>query len=157
MKNLPSDFQNWLQSRSGNLTITPVDGYIQAVTFHQLVDIISLPLYVSIDEYIENYSEKSEHLAGNYYPVSAYDLLKDVSGYSPVGALVWIPLIGEFATYDNDHCVLRSFPMVTWQDIIKSMAQFIDCQWYPDRVENKLVRPWDDARFSSVIPTKEPW
>ena len=49
MKNLPSDFQNWLQSRSGNLTITPVDGYIQAVTFHQLVDIFSLPLYVSID------------------------------------------------------------------------------------------------------------
>jgi len=155
MTDLLNDFQSWLRAQGRDLVI-PLDGYIRSATFRPMAQIKKVDLFVSVDEYIDNYSDDSHHLSGNYYPVPAYDLLAEIWGYPSTCVFVWLPSIDQFATFDDDHCVLRSFPDVSWNDIHSSLGKYIDCQWYPDRVENELIRPWNDKRFSESTPTKSP-
>lgn len=152
---LPISFKKWLISNHDRLVV-PLGGYIESVRFRCLEDVEPIILNISVDEYATNHTEVPSHLKGNYYPVPAVDLLAEVSGYYADGVLVWVPMISEFATYDNDHCVLRSFPKKSWDEIVKSLEQFIDSQWNQECQQSELVCPWNDSRFSSLIPTKTP-
>ena len=155
---LPPELIESLSSVDGNYQLTSKvcdEIGIESVTFHKLDAINPITFYVNVDEYIENYSDESHDLAGNYYPIEALDLLREVPGYRAFGILVWIPRISEFASFDEDHCVLRSFPGKTWKDIVANPKGFINCLWYPDQIDNHLVRPWNDKRFDST-PTKNP-
>lgn len=126
------------------------------VTFHQLAEVRLIQLYVDASEYIENYGELEKTLDEMYFPFSAYDLLSDVPGYNPVGTLIWLPTIEQFGSCDTDHGVLYSFPTITWPQIVASPEGYINCQWYPERVANELIRPWRDERFANSVPTTEP-
>jgi hypothetical protein len=155
MKEIPNEFLDWLQERGSDLVVT-LDGYIKSAIFHPLADIKEVDLFVSVDEYIDNYSDDSDHLSGNYYPVPAFDLVAEIWGYPAEHVLVWLPSIRQFATFDDDHGVLRSFPDVSWNELASSLGKYIDCQWYPDRIPNELIRPWNDERFKKLTPTKNP-
>ena len=159
MKNLPRELTQCLESSDSNFKLSTVlheSNGVQTITFRKLDEIKAVALHVSVDEYIENYSDKSHDLAGNYYPIDAFDLLLEFPGYHAFGILVWIPAISEYATYDEDHCVLRSFPNKTFADILENPKRFFNCMWYPEKHENHLVRPWKEKRFEFVTPTKEP-
>ncbi len=159
MNKLPTELVEKLKSTSGNFKLTTVlheELGEETITFRELDEIAIATLYVEVDEYIENYGDQSTELAGNYYPISGYDLLLDFPGYRAFGVLVWLPGTLEFATYDEDHCVLRSFPNCGFNDILKNPKRFFNCMWYPDEFENHLVRPWDDERFGEIVPTKTP-
>ncbi|MEM7784446.1 MAG: hypothetical protein AAF939_09025 [Planctomycetota bacterium] len=155
MTQLPIEFQHWLTKRNSNEPVT-LNGYIQFAAFRPLDQVVRSDIFVSVDEYISNYSDSLNHLAGKYYPISVYDLLSDLYGYEPHGVLVWVPTISQFGTFDNDHGVLRSFPNKTWTEMMRSLDKYIDCQWYPERIPNELVRPWRDQRFKNSIPTETP-
>ena len=39
-----------------------------------------------------------------------------------------------------------------------SKSQFCKIwSWYPDRVENKLIRPWSDPAFEGIVGVEDPW
>ena len=158
-KNLPPDLVSTLTSIDGNFKLTVVlheENGSQTITFRTLEEINKVVLYVNVDEYVDNYGDSPTHLAGNYYPIEAYDLLSDFPGYRAFGILVWIPGISEFGAYDEDHCVLRTFPNKSFTNLLENPRGYFNCMWYSDEFENHLLRPWDDSRFESVAPTKEP-
>ncbi len=133
------------------------DGHgLASVKFHKPHEIPQVTLYVSMDDYIDNYGETAVN-TGLHYGVEAYDLLSSVPGYNAFGVFVWLKKTAEFATYDEDHCVLRSFPAVTWPEILRTPEQYINGSWYPDRVENKLIRPWSDPAFEGIVGVEDPW
>lgn len=159
MKNLPLDLIRTLESVESNFKLSTVlheELGTETITFRTLGKISQTLLYVNVDVYIDNYSDDSTDLAGNYYPVEAFDLLSDFPRYHAFGILVWIPQLSEYATYDEDHCVLRSFPNSTFSDILENPKRFFNCLWYPDEYENHLIRPWNDERFGTIVPTKQP-
>ena len=156
---IPHDLHQALISQDGKYKLTTIlhdEIGKETITFRKPDEIELAVLYVNVDEYIENYQEPSTNLAGYYYPIEAYDLLSEFPRYRAFGVLVWVPSVSEFATYDEDHCVLRSFPNATFSNIIDNPKRFFNCMWYPDDFENHLVRPWSDDRFTNIVPTKEP-
>ena len=107
MTELPLKFLDWLKTRADNRAVA-LSGYIKSVNFRPADKIQLTRLFVCVDEYIENYSDNSKQLAGNYYPVPAYDLLDEIWGYECDGVLLWIPALSKFGSFDSDHGVLRT-------------------------------------------------
>lgn len=158
MNSLPTDLVSTLNSNETFMLAARFpDGHgNEPVTFHSLSAVQLIRLYVDAGEYIENYGESDSTLDGLYFPIPAYDLLSDVPGYSPLGALIWLPTINQFGSCDSQHGVLYSFPDVTWSEILESPEKFVNCQWYPERVDHDLIRPWQDERFANIEPTSYP-
>jgi hypothetical protein len=159
MSSLPKEIVETLRKHPKGLVVPTrfADGHgVDAVTFYRAEEIPSVTLWVSMDNYIDNYDE-TESNTGLHYGIEAFDLLSRVPGYRAFGILVWLRTCNEFATCDDDHCVLRSFPSVTLQDVLQSPELYINAGWYPDRVENKLVRPWSDPLYDGVVAVEDPW
>ena len=129
---------------------------LKPVRFYPLHEVCEIELRIEADEYVDNYDERMTGIGGTYYEIPAIDLLKHVPGYRSFGVFAWIPCIKEFGTYDDDHGVLRTFPTKSWDDILTSPEKYINCLWYPDGMENHLVRPWADRRFAHLKPKLHP-
>ncbi len=156
---LPNELAETLRKNPGGLILPTrfADGHgVEKVTFYRIEDVPRVTLYVSTDDYIDNYGETAAN-TGLYYGVEAFDLLADIPGYRAFGIFVWLVKAAEFATYDEDHCVLRSFPQVTWTEIQKAPERYINAGWYPDRVANQLVRPWSDPLYEGIVGSEDPW
>ena len=105
MNKLPSNLIHTLESVDGNFSLSTVLHEtigVETIVFRTLDEISQTELYVNVDEYIDNYSDKSRELAGNYYPIKAFDLLLEFPRYPAFGILVWLPQISEYSTYDED-------------------------------------------------------
>ncbi len=128
----------------------------QPVTVYLPNEIQLVRLWLYLPEYCENWSDPFPS-SDVYYGVDVVDLLETVPSYDPTGVLCWIPALNRFGTYDSSHCVMHSFPGATWTMIRESSARYVNAQWFPDRVDCELVRPWDDESFSDVPQSDDPW
>ena len=159
MQLIPESLAHSLRAAKDGLEIDALYGAefkLKPVRFYPLSEIREIELRIEADEYIDNYDEKMTGIAGSYYTVPAIDLLKHVPGYGSFGLFVWLTDTREFRTYDDDHGVLRSFPDKSWDDILATPEKYINCSWYPDGIENHLVRPWSDSRFAHIRPKLHP-
>ena len=159
MSCLPSELAETLRKNPDGLVLPTrfEDGHgVERATFYRIENVPRVTLYVSMDDYIENYGETAAN-TGLHYGVEAFDLLSDVPAYQAFGIFVWLEKAAEFATFDEDHSVLRSFPKVTWSEIQKTPELYINAGWYPDRVSNKLVRPWSDPLYEGIVGVADPW
>ena len=156
---IPESLAKSLQAVEGGLEIDAfyaAEFKLKPVRFYPLNELREIKIRIEADEYIDNYEEKMTGIAGTYFEIPAVDLLQHVPGYRSFGVFVWLTDTKEFGTYDDDHGVLRSFPGKSWDDILTTLEKYINCQWYPDGIENHLVRPWMDNRYAHIKPKSHP-
>lgn len=88
-----------------------------------------------------------------YYAVPAVSLTGECRTYEPEYILLWLPDMGAYGTWDNDHWVLQVFPGVTWTDIAADPLKYINAQWaYPDAVAAEVVKPYPMFPFKKGCP-----
>jgi hypothetical protein len=95
----------------------------------------------------------TSHEAGDPHPgpgvylVSGVDLVASCTGdYEPEGLLVWFPGERSFGVWDSSHDYVLVFgPAVSWAQIARSPARFINAQWAfedLDRAPAEFLVPW---------------
>lgn len=127
MKDLPTDLVAYLESP--NLSpISMADGEVRTAEFLPLSDLKCIGYHVESD--IEE---------GDGVEFMGYSLLKTADGYEPDGVLAWFPELGEYGAWDCDHHAMITFPRVSWSDIIADPTWYINGQWYPERVEHRVI------------------
>ena len=86
------------------------------------------------------------------YGITGIDLIKDCKAYDPEGVLIYFPQFSEFGSWDCDHLIITLYPNASWETIRESLFIYVNGQWYPDRVNHKLLRPWADDRCKNTTP-----
>jgi hypothetical protein len=86
------------------------------------------------------------------YEIEGIDLIQGCNSYEPDGILVYFPLLKEFGSWDCDHRIITIYPGVEWDDIERSLPNFVNAQWYPHLAEQTHLRPWADPRCSGIVP-----
>ncbi len=84
---------------------------------------------------------------GRVYRVPGVDLVAACTGdYEPEGLLIWFPGERSFGVWDSSHDYVLVFGSdVSWSDIAKNPARFINAQWAfedLDRAPAKYLQPW---------------
>ena len=134
MNQLPEDLQSFLKT-ADSLEILMDEGEVRKAELLQLDELEIERFLVESEEYDdEGEAEASQEFEG-------YSLLKSADGYSPHGVLVWLTELKEFGAWDCDHLALITFPGVSWSEIISTPTWFINGQWYPDRIEHRMISP----------------
>jgi hypothetical protein len=84
---------------------------------------------------------------GGVYRVPGVDLVAACTGdYKPEGLLIWFPGERSFGVWDSSHDYVLVFgSVVSWSDIAKNPARFINAQWGfedIDRAPAEFLQPW---------------
>lgn len=82
-----------------------------------------------------------------YYCGVAVDLLKKSDNYPPKGILTWLPDWATFATWDNSHDDLITFPGISWNTIAENPLPYLNAQW----------RASTEERLAGQLPWWEKW
>jgi len=83
------------------------------------------------------------------YRVPGVDLVASCTGdYEPEGLLIWFPGEQSFGVWDSSHDYVLVFgPRVTWSDIARSPARYINAQWEFDDIDRapaEFLKPWEN-------------
>lgn len=120
---------------------------VEQATFFGIDELSIQHFELDTEEYYLNFEEPGNDPKLKY-DIPGIDLIKSIEAYSPVGVLVWFPEFGEYGSWDCDHSIVWMMPDLTWELLLKDPGKFINVQWYPDRVQHYLLRPWADLRCS---------
>jgi hypothetical protein len=102
-------------------------------------------------EYYLNHGEPGED-PERTYEITGIDLINGCEGYDPEGILVYFPQFSEFGSWDCDHLIITMYPNASWEAIRDNIFHYVNDQWYPDRVNHYLLRPWADDRCKNLKP-----
>ncbi len=102
-------------------------------------------------EYYLNHDEPGEDPELRY-EIPGIDIINGCESYDPEGILVYFPQFSEFGSWDCDHLIITMYPNASWEFIQKDLFNYVNGQWYPDRVNNYLLRPWADDRCKNFKP-----
>jgi len=102
-------------------------------------------------EYHLNYGEPGQDPELRY-GVTGIDLINGCEGYDPEGILIYFPQFSEFGSLDCDHAIIIMYPDASWETIRDNLFNYVNAQWYPDRVNHYLLRPWADDRCKGLKP-----
>jgi len=150
---IPNDLRRFL-SVDANLTHRwgrPYPVEIIGVQLYSLADLSFCDFEVCTAEYYLNYNEAGEDPDLAYH-VRGINLVQEVEDHDAMGLFVWFPQFQEYGSYEPDHAILTMLPAVTWKEIEKDPAKYFNAQWYPDRVNHYLLRPWADNRCADILP-----
>jgi hypothetical protein len=86
------------------------------------------------------------------YAITGIDLINGCENYTPEGILIYFPQFSEFGSWDCDHAIITMYPGVSWEKIQANIFDYVNGQWYPDKVDNYLLRPWADDRCKDLKP-----
>ena len=87
------------------------------------------------------------HPGVGVYRVPGVDLVGSCTGdYEPEGLLVWFPGEQSFGVWDSSHDYVLVFgPEVSWSEIVRSPARYINAQWAFEDLERasaEFLVPW---------------
>jgi hypothetical protein len=154
---LPKDLRDFLATKR-NASLKwghPYPVEVEEATFFGIDELPIRSFKLHTHEYYLNHGEPGKD-PGLWYDITGIDLIKDVSDYEPEGMLVWFPQFSEYGAWDADHGTITMMPEVSWTEILKEPAKYVNVQWYPKRVKHYLLRPWRDNRCASLQPHKDP-
>ncbi len=156
IESIPEDLRKYLAKNRKNLTLTwpgTLQQEVPAVGLFSLDELRFRIFDIDTWEYYNNHHEpgKDPELR---YRLRGIDLIKDVDDYLPDGILIWFPQFKEYGTWDGDHGIITMLPGVTWTEISRNAGKYVNAQWYPDRVNHYLLRPWSDSRCKRMKPHK---
>jgi len=106
---------------------------------------------IDTSEYYLNYDEPGDD-PELIYEITGIDLIKGCEGYDPEGILIYFPQFSEFGSWDCDHMIITMYPKASWETISANLFDYVNGQWYPDRVNHYLLRPWADDRCRDIKP-----
>jgi hypothetical protein len=124
---------------------------VEEAIFFEIDEISFRNFELDTDEYFLNHDEPGNDPKLTY-DIPGIDLIKQIDAYSPDGVLIWFPLFGEYGSWDCDHGTIVMMPNLSWTEIAKDPARYVNVQWYPDRVNHSFLRPWADARCAQIQP-----
>ena len=87
----------------------------------------------------------------SYYEIPAINLTDKCEHYDPEYILLYLPNEKLYGTWDSDHWTLYVFPNISWTDITKNPAEFINQQWNPKKeigiefdpkADYKMINGW---------------
>jgi hypothetical protein len=139
MKALPINLLKFLDTNS-KLNYDPTKAEVGEIEFYKTPPLIDL------------YLESQDNQAKGYYIIQAYDLLEKVEGYEPAGILVWIPSLGCFGSWDNDHWKLVIFQGKGWQDIERDPLKYLNSQWSKDLGDGEYLSDTSKLEFKEGSP-----
>jgi hypothetical protein len=107
-------------------------------------------------EYHLNHDEPGEDPELKY-EITGIDLISSCDDYYPEGILIYFPQFSEFGSWDCDHGIITMYPDAQWEKIRANLFNYVNGQWYPERVNHYLLRPWADERCRDIepLPKKE--
>ena len=150
---IPSDLREFLLLKANLLLqwdrLYPVE--VERVFFFRIEELSLHNFELSTYEYFSNHSEPGKD-PESVYDISGVDLIKEIENYSPDGVLIWFPQFAEYGSWDCDHGLITMFPDVSWTEIMNDPGKYVNAQWYPERVNHYLLRPWTDKRCANLIP-----
>ena len=150
---IPDDLHEFL-SLEANLLLQWVEPYpveVEGVVLFGIKELSVQNFKLSTSEYFSNYDEPGED-PESIYDITGIDLIKEIENYSPDGVLIWFPQFAEYGSWDCDHGLITIFPDISWTEIVKDPGKYVNAQWYPERVNHYLLRPWTDKRCADLIP-----
>lgn len=102
-------------------------------------------------EYYTNYGEPGEDPELTY-DIEIVSLLRSAGDYSAHGILCWVPLLSQYASFDNDHGKAYLFGAhYNWSIIQENLGVFVNSGWNKDPgIDQELFRPWDDPRCAQL-------
>ena len=129
---------------------------LEQVTFIEIEKLRISKFVLSTGDYYLNYGEPGTD-PNAFYEIEGVDLLSKTPGYWPDGILIWFPQFKQFGAHDSDHEIIRLFPQdVGWKEIRADLGKYVNALWYPNRVDNELLRPWADERCKSILQQLHP-
>jgi hypothetical protein len=152
---LPADLRDFL-SAERNRTLRwgrPYPVEVEEATFFSIDELSLQTFELCTYEYYLNHGEPGEN-PDLCYPIVGFDIIKTLKGYTPEGILVWFPRFSEYGAWDSDHWIITMMPGLTWADIQADAGKYVNAQWYPERVNHYLLRPWADSRCNDLVPRK---
>ncbi len=105
-------------------------------------------------EYHLNHDEPGEDPELRY-GITGIDLINGCGEYNPEGILIYFPQFSEFGSWDCDHAIITMYPDASWETIRDNLFNYVNGQWYPDRVNQYLLRPWADDRCKDLKPLSQ--
>lgn len=148
---IPSDLLAFLQSgRSLEYDVTRCE--VGQVLLHQAENIRLVEFEIN-SEHGAKWSEEDPHAdEAGYYIVPALDLVADCQNYRPNGILIYIPSLGVYGNFDEDHRSITYFPRITWWNIVGEPVRYLTGQWRPAQSSiNPILNP------VGVFPFRPGW
>jgi hypothetical protein len=146
---LPNDLVAFLHAKK-QLAYDPATceaGAIKLLRLDQL-KVELFPAFCDGEEFVNNPHNGEQ----GYYLVEGVSLVGECIDYHPIGLLMWLPLEGCYATWDESHWHIGVFsPSVTWSRIASEPAQHINAQWvgaFEDSAPATSLIPWPKYRYS---------
>jgi hypothetical protein len=146
--NLPEDLRSFLAagtaleydagcSRAGAVTLFPLDRLMVRT------------LKTRLSESSEVAEEDPHAGEKGYYLVPAVSLVASCQRYRPAGLLLWLPEMGLYGSWDDDHRTLWVFPDLTWAEIVAGPVPFLNACWEPRRAAAKQARLWESCEWEA--------
>ena len=109
-----------------------------------LIEVGMISLYPLEDIELREFGVNSRHDAywankdphrnePGYYVVPAYDLVMGCKNHAPRGVLIYIPSLGVYGQYDDDHSTITYFPKICWWNIVGDPRTYLNGQWTRER------------------------
>ena len=136
---IPQDLHSFLR-RPENRQMALPEGEVRRLTFFA-PDELTLQKF-TVDSFELHLNGPLEIDPQEQREYEGYSLIRDCNNYSPEGVLVWFPGFSAYGSWDCDHLRIIINPGVTWSDIVREPAWFLNGQWYPERVKHEEVNPW---------------
>lgn len=148
--NLPEDCQLYLRNNNNKvIELNIKSAEIEKVIFNSLDELKNDYQIIDTYEYFLNYNEFKKDPEIQYH-IPAINLIKRDAedNYDSDGLLVWIPILKSFATFDIDHCIGYIFKDTSWLEIEDNLGNIINTQWYPEKSNGILLKPWIEQGFN---------
>ena len=136
---IPTDLRDYL-SVEANRRLGFSDGEVRDVTLYPLEELSTRTFDVDTCDFDELPADFDRR-----YEYKGVDLVKTCKPYNPIGVLIWFASLNSFGAWDCDHHRIRLFPGKSWTEIMREPVWYFNGQWYPEKIEHKQLKPWEDT------------
>jgi hypothetical protein len=127
---------------------------VEEGTFYASDELELREFKLSTPQYYDNEGTEIGDDPELYYEIPGADLVSETPDYGGDGILIWFPKFHEYGSWDPDHGTILLFPGISWGSIQNNLARYLNAQWYRERVQSYLLRPWVDPRCADIEPHK---
>ena len=138
---IPKDLRDFYES-GRRLEYDPKKCAVGKVELYDLQSIKLVDFEVNSQHWAPWAAEDPHADEVGYYIVPALDLISKCEHYSPGGVLIYIPQLGVYGSFDDDHRTITYFPKIKFWSIVGDPVKYLSAQWRPKQSDfNPILNP----------------